>query len=194
MTNRILLTALSSNNQRRGMSYYCAKDLRERTLYCDALLTAEASCKYALSAYQVDEIIVFGREDTEQPDPEEALPLRQRKEALSYDIETASGFSVLLYRLTQSFDGVITIFQTLKFIYNGFLQGVGMMKEAAFCSIAAFSCVNLLMVALLVLVFHWEIWGVWIGSLVSQFTHAFMLRRYIAKAPVFSGVKPEEFA
>ena len=92
------------------------------------------------------------------------------------------------------FIGVITIFQTLKFIYNGFLQGVGMMKEAAFCSIAAFSCVNLLMVALLVLVLHWEIWGVWIGSLVSQFTHAFMLRRYIAKAPVFSGVKPEESA
>ena len=106
MTHRILITALSSNNQRRGMSYYCAKDLRERTLYCDALLTAEASCKYALSAYPVDEIIVFGREETEQPDPEKALPLRQRKEALSYDIETASGFSVLLYRLTQFFDDV----------------------------------------------------------------------------------------
>lgn len=83
--------------------------------------------------------------------------------------------------------GVITIFQTLKFINNGCLQGVGMMKESMFCSIIAFSCVNLGLVALLVLVFHTGIWGVWAGTLASQATQALMLQRYIRKTPVFSG-------
>lgn len=90
------------------------------------------------------------------------------------------------------FIGVITMFQTLKFINNGCLQGVGMMKEVAFCSIFAFSCVNLLLVALTVLVLHWGIWGVWTGTLVSQATQAFMLQHFIAKTPVFEGKAPPE--
>ena len=85
------------------------------------------------------------------------------------------------------FIGVITIFQTLKFINNGCLQGVGMMKESMFCSIISFSCVNLGLVALLVLVFHTGIWGVWTGTLASQATQALMLHWYIRKTPVFSG-------
>ena len=87
--------------------------------------------------------------------------------------------------------GVITIFQTLKFINNGCLQGIGMMKESAFCSIVSFSCVNLTLVALTVLVFHWGIWGVWGGTLAGQAVQALMLRHYIAKTPVFSGNAPE---
>lgn len=90
-------------------------------------------------------------------------------------------------RLSCLFIGVIAIFQTLKFINNGCLQGVGMMKEVMFCSIFAFSCVNLVLVALLVLVFRWGIWGVWTGTLVSQAAQAFLLNRYIMKTPVFSG-------
>ena len=94
--------------------------------------------------------------------------------------------------ISSIFIGVITIFQTLKFIYNGCLQGVGMMKEVMLCSIVAFSCVNLLLVALFVLVFHIGIWGVWIGSLAAQATQAFMLHRYIVKTPVFTGMAPED--
>ena len=93
-------------------------------------------------------------------------------------------------RISCLFIGVITIFQTLKFINNGCLQGVGMMKEVAFCSIVAFSCVNLLLVALLVLVFRCGIWGVWTASLVSQASQALLLGRYIVKTPVFSGNPP----
>ena len=88
------------------------------------------------------------------------------------------------------FIGVITIFQTLKFINNGCLQGVGMMKEIMFCSIIAFSCVNLILVALLVLVFHLGIWGVWIGTLAAQATQALLLRHYIVKSSLFSGSAP----
>ena len=83
------------------------------------------------------------------------------------------------------FIGVIAIFQTLKFCNNGALQGVGKMKEVAFCSIVAYSCVNLGLVALLVLVFHWGIWGVWTGTLCSQASQALMLRYFISKTPVF---------
>ncbi len=88
--------------------------------------------------------------------------------------------------------GVITIFQTLKFIYNGCLQGVGMMREVMKCSIFAFSCVNLLLVALLVLVFHVGIWGVWIATMASQASQALMLHRHIQKTPVFFGEAPDD--
>ena len=87
------------------------------------------------------------------------------------------------------FIGVITLFQTLKFINNGCLQGVGMMKEIMFSSIIAFSCVNLTLVALLVLVFHIGIWGVWTGTLFAQATQAMLLRHYIMKSGLFTGTE-----
>ena len=86
---------------------------------------------------------------------------------------------------------MITLFQTLKFINNGCLHGVGMMKEVMFCSVVSVAGVNLLLVSLLVLVFHLGIWGVWTGTLVSQATQAFMLWRYIRKSPVFSELTKE---
>ncbi|MDO5455351.1 MAG: MATE family efflux transporter [Eubacteriales bacterium] len=89
------------------------------------------------------------------------------------------------------FIGVITIFQTLKFINGGCLQGVGMMKEVMYCSIISFSCVNLPVVALLVLGFHKEVLGVWTASLLAQAVQAFLLRRFIVKAPMFSGSMPQ---
>ena len=88
------------------------------------------------------------------------------------------------------FIGVITIFQTLKFINNGCLQGVGMMKEIMFASIISFSCVNLGLVALLILVFHMGIWGVWTGTLAAQATQAFLLHHYIKKSGLFTGNAP----
>lgn len=88
------------------------------------------------------------------------------------------------------FIGVITIFQTLKFINNGCLQGVGMMKEVMFSTLISFSCVNLVLVELLILVFHIGIWGVWIGSLCTQATHAILLGRYVRKSRLFDGRKP----
>ena len=71
--------------------------------------------------------------------------------------------------------------------FDGIFTGwhVGKMKEVAFCSIVAYSCVNLGLVALLVLVFHWGIWGVWTGTLCSQASQALMLRYFISKTPVF---------
>ena len=85
------------------------------------------------------------------------------------------------------FIGVITLSQTLKFINNGCLQGVGKMKEVMLCSIISVAGVNLILVLLLVLVFHLGIWGVWTGTFASQTVQAFLLGRYIKKSSVFSG-------
>ena len=75
--------------------------------------------------------------------------------------------------------GIITISQTLKFIYNGCLQGMGMMKQSMFCSIIAFTGVNLVSVLLTVLVFRMGIWGVWLSSFLSQTVQAAMLYYYV---------------
>ena len=77
------------------------------------------------------------------------------------------------------FIGVITLVQTLKFIYNGCLQGMGRMKEAMFSSVIAFSVVNLGMVGLTVLVMGMGIWGVWISTFLNQTCHALMMYYYL---------------
>ena len=89
--------------------------------------------------------------------------------------------------ISSIFIGVIAIFQTLKFINTGCLQGVGKMKEVMICSIVGFSCVNLLMVVLTVLVFKWGINGVWTSTLISQAAQALLLAFFIRKTPAFSG-------
>jgi MATE family multidrug resistance protein len=77
------------------------------------------------------------------------------------------------------FIGVISIPQTLKFINNGCLQGMGMMKQSMFCSVIAFTVVNLGSVVLTVFVFHMGIWGVWISTLLCQTSQALMLYYFI---------------
>lgn len=75
--------------------------------------------------------------------------------------------------------GIITISQTLKFIYSGCLQGMGMMKQSMFCSVIAFTGVNLVSVLLTVLVFRMGIWGVWLSTFLSQTVQAAMLYYYV---------------
>ena len=77
------------------------------------------------------------------------------------------------------FIGVITISQTLKFICNGCLQGMGMMKQSMYSSVVAFTAVNLGTVALTVLVLHMGIWGVWLGTFLGQTVQAVMLYSFI---------------
>ena len=83
------------------------------------------------------------------------------------------------------FIGVITLSQTLKFVYSGCLQGVGAMKEVMIASIASFAGVNLISLAVLVLVFGVGIWGVWIATFLSQTTQAVMLYRYVKQSKAY---------
>ena len=77
------------------------------------------------------------------------------------------------------FIGMITISQTLKFIYNGCLQGMGMMKQSMYSSVVAFTAVNFGTVALTVLILHMGIWGVWTGTFLGQMVQAMMLYSFI---------------
>ncbi len=73
------------------------------------------------------------------------------------------------------FIGVITLSQTMKFVYSGVLQGIGAMKEVMIASIVSFAGVNLMTLLIFVLVLHIGIWGVWTSTLLSQTTQALML-------------------
>lgn len=84
------------------------------------------------------------------------------------------------------FIGVITLAQTLKFVYSGCLQGVGAMHEVMVASIVSFAGVNLITLIFLVLVFKVGLWGVWISSLLSQTVQAFMLYRYVRKSKAYN--------
>lgn len=79
------------------------------------------------------------------------------------------------------FIGVITLSQTLKFVYSGYLQGVGAMHEVMVASIVSFAGVNVCTLAVFVLVLKVGIWGVWLSALLSQCTQTVMLWRYIRK-------------
>ena len=83
------------------------------------------------------------------------------------------------------FIGLITLSQTMKFMYSGCLQGVGAMKEVMTASIFSFAIVNLGVLAFCVFVLKIGIWGAWIGSLTSQTVQCFILYRYTKKLDAF---------
>jgi putative MATE family efflux protein len=83
------------------------------------------------------------------------------------------------------FIGVITLSQTLKFVYSGCLLAVSAMKEVMMASIISFAGVNLITLAILVLVFKVGLWGVWIATLLSQTTQAILLYRYIRRSEAY---------
>ena len=84
------------------------------------------------------------------------------------------------------FIGAVTIVQTMKFILNGCLQGVGAMREVMIASVATYSAVNLGLVALLVLVFHMGLKGVWISMFISQTSQSLLLQYFMRKNQNFN--------
>lgn len=83
------------------------------------------------------------------------------------------------------FIGVITLSQTLKFVYSGCLLAVSAMKEVMIASIVSFAGVNLISLAILVLVFKVGLWGVWIATFLSQTTQAVILFSYVKKSEAY---------
>ena len=81
--------------------------------------------------------------------------------------------------------GLITVIQTMKFVYSGCLQGVGAMKEVMKASVVSFAAVNLSTLAFLVLVLHSGLLGVWICTFIAQTVQTAMLRTYLMKNKAF---------
>ncbi len=104
MKHRILVTSLYGDALNAGISYYCTEDMNGKTLYCDAAIPAEAGCKYILSLYPIDEIIVFGTDQSYRPGEEGPAPLRDTMVGVPLEIGASTEFSVLKYRLLQFFD------------------------------------------------------------------------------------------
>lgn len=111
---RIMITSLSEGDSRDSVEYYYANN-GERNIYCDALLSAEASCKYILANYPIDEIITLGSKTTYDPGDELVeMVLREGSSFYSSDIKSMSTYSLLRYRLAQYLDELRIEEQDLK--------------------------------------------------------------------------------
>ena len=106
MTHRILITSLYGGLSGGKLHYYYnQKD--ERSHYCDALLSAEASCKYVLANYKIDEIVTFGSKSTfDEGDGLKSLLLKEGSAFYASDIRDMSTYSLFRYRLAEYLDEI----------------------------------------------------------------------------------------
>lgn len=106
MKYRILITPLYGVSAGGKLHYYF-NEKGDKTCYCDALLSAEASCKYVLANDTIDEIITFGSKSTY--DPEDGLKSVVLKEGSTFyatDIKDMSTYSLFRYRLAEYLDDI----------------------------------------------------------------------------------------
>ena len=103
---RLMITSLYEGDSRDSVEYYYARE-GEKNMYCDALLSAEASSKYILANYRIDEIVTLGSKTTFDPGDEIVqMVLREGSTFYSSDIKSMSTYSLLRYRLAQYLDGL----------------------------------------------------------------------------------------
>jgi len=103
-TYRIMITSLYEVDSRDSVEYYYARE-GEKNIYCDAMLSAEASSKYILANYTIDEIITLGSKTTYDPGDELVeMVLREGSSFYSSDTSSMSTYSLLRYRLAQYID------------------------------------------------------------------------------------------
>ena len=103
-TYRLMITSLYEGDSRDSVEYYYARE-GEKNIYCDALLSAEASSKYILANYTIDEIVTLGSKTTYDPGDELVqMVLREGSSFYSSDIRSMSTYSLLRYRLAQYLD------------------------------------------------------------------------------------------
>ncbi|MBQ9061173.1 MAG: hypothetical protein IJ128_08515 [Firmicutes bacterium] len=104
MAYNILLTSLYAAGKNEELRYFYSKD-GYRNYYCDAMLTVEASTKYALSKYPVDEIITLGRKLTfDEGDDDRLIQLSAGSNFYAAEMEELSTYSLYRYRIAQFLD------------------------------------------------------------------------------------------
>ena len=108
MSNKIsiMVTSLYKGTSGDAIDYYYVRQ-GERSMYCDAMLSAEASCKYVLANHKIDEIFTFGTKSTHD-EGDELVPivLREGKSFYASDTAELSTYSLLRYRLAQFVDEI----------------------------------------------------------------------------------------
>ena len=98
MTRNILLTSLDAPGSDQALRYYAVRNEYGYD-YCEALQSMEASAKYILARFPIDEIIVIG-----DADDSEKLELRPLKDAGDLDAAgpgTLSPFDLYRSRMAQ---------------------------------------------------------------------------------------------
>lgn len=106
MAYSILLTSLYARKAHEHVRYFQVRE-GERRFYCDAMLSGEASSKYILSHYHVDEIVTIGSKSTFDPgDETRSIVLREGSSFYAADVDALSSFSLLRYRLAEFVDDV----------------------------------------------------------------------------------------
>lgn len=107
MRHRIMVTTLFSGDNISDKSYYFSLSDCPKALYCDALMPAEATCKYMLATTRIDEIIVIGS-DQMGPSEVSAAPMRLRDHVpfSTVSLDSLSRYDLLRYRLSEFMDDV----------------------------------------------------------------------------------------
>ncbi len=122
MAHNILLTSLCTPGEDEQVHYFYGKN-GYKNMYCDAMLTVEASCKYVLAKYPVDEIITLGRKLTfDEGDDGRLIELREGKNFYTADIRDLSTYSLFRYRIAQYIDELKIEQQDLGLLLDGEAQ------------------------------------------------------------------------
>ena len=107
MKYQVMVTTLFSGDNISNKSFYYARMNNGKTLYCDAMMPAEASCKFVLATTSIDEIIIVGSE-TMGPSGEEpqSIYLRDSVPASTASLDKLTRYELLCYRLSEFMDDV----------------------------------------------------------------------------------------
>ena len=107
MSRNIMVTTLFSGDNVASKSYFYSLADNGKALYCDALMPAEATCKYMLATTQIDEIVVVGSEmmSTSEEDTK-PICLRDGMPSSAVSLDNLSRYDLLLYRLIEYMDDI----------------------------------------------------------------------------------------
>jgi hypothetical protein len=102
-----MVTTLFSGDNISDKSYYFSLLDSPKALYCDALMPAEATCKYMLATTRIDEIVVIGS-DQMGPSEDSAAPMRLRDHVpfSTVSLDSLSRYDLLRYRLSEFMDDI----------------------------------------------------------------------------------------
>ena len=105
-TYRVMITSLYGGGPKDTIDYYNYLQ-GEKYMYCDAILSTEASCKYILANYDIDTIVTLGSKSTYDPGDELVeMVIREGSSFYASDINKLSAYSLLRYRLAQFLDEI----------------------------------------------------------------------------------------
>ena len=101
MTKNILLTSLDVLTSDRVLRYYAVRN-EFGFDYCEAVQSMEASTKFILARFPIDEILVIGEESSS--DDSGPLRLKDASDLYSSDAASLSAFDLYRYRIAQYID------------------------------------------------------------------------------------------